>query len=122
MGRKKGPSAHTREQSDVSTSVSIDLKREIFSYWVERMAKKRAVMDKKREARIGWAIATYGLEACREAIDGCLSSPWHMGKNPSNKRYDDISLIFRDAEHVEMFLDHYSSKNAKSAKEKWVNG
>lgn len=122
MGRKRGPSAHTREQSELSTSISIDLKREIFSYWVEKMGKKRAVMDKKREARIGWAISTYGMEACREAIDGCSSSPWHMGKNPGNKRYDDISLIFRDAEHVEMFLEHAANGAKKSVKERWVNG
>ena len=122
MGRKRGPSAHTREQADISTSISIDLKREIFSYWVEKMGKKRAVMDKKREARIGWAIATYGMEACREAIDGCSSSPWHMGKNPANKRYDDISLIFRDAEHVEMFLEHAANGVKKSVKERWANG
>ena len=28
-----------------------------------------------------------------------------MGRNKSNKRYDSVELIFRDAEHIEKFMD-----------------
>lgn len=102
--------------------MTAEQKKAIFEYWKESMGKTRPIMDKKRESRIDWAIANYGIDQCRKAIDGCTMSSWHMGKNPSNKRYDDISLIFQDAKHVEMFLEHYDNGAKKSAKDKWING
>lgn len=101
--------------------MTIGQKREIFEYWKDAMGKTRPVMDTKREQRIGWAIANYGIDGCRKAIDGCTMSSWHMGKNPGKKRYDDISLIFQDAKHVEMFLDHYSGGKKKSARDSWIH-
>ncbi len=122
MGRKKGSvSSHTAEQSKSSSSVSLDLKREIFQYWKDAMGKSRPILDAKREQRIGWAISNYGLEACRQAIDGCVLSDWHMGKNPSNKTYNDISLIFQDAKHVEMFLEYHDAGKKKSSRDAWIN-
>lgn len=101
--------------------MTIEQKRAIFEYWKESMGKTRPIMDTKREQRIGWAIANYGIDGCRKAIDGCTMSSWHMGKNPSKKRYDDISLIFQDAKHVEMFLDHYDGGKKKSARDSWIH-
>jgi len=114
-------SSHTKEQLDASSSVTADIKIEIFEYWKLRMNKTRPIMDAKRENRIGWAIANYGVEACREAIEGCLASDWHMGKNPSKKFYNDISLIFQDSKHVEMFIEYNEANTKKSARDSWVN-
>jgi len=122
MGRRKGSvSVQTGEQLTASSTVAASLKIEIFEYWKVAMGKSRPIMDKKRESRIGWAIANYGLESCRQAIDGCTMSPWHMGGNPNNKRYDDVSLIFQDAKHVEMFLEHYDAGKKKSARDSWIH-
>lgn len=118
--RKRGPSAHTREQREQSATVSKAAKQEIFDYWKTVMNKKSPVLDSKRDGRIGWAIKNYGMELCRNAIDGCAGSDWHMGKNPNNKAYNDIALIFRDAEKVEMFLERYEKMNKKDAKSSWI--
>lgn len=40
-----------------------------------------------------------------EAIDGNHRSPWHTGQNPDGKRYHSLGLIFRDADHVQQFID-----------------
>lgn len=122
MGRKRGPSEHGRQQREDAAGVSMDAKREIFDYWKTKMQKNRALLDANRQSRIGWAIKNYGMEACRQAIDGCLMSDWHMGKNPNNKAYNDISLIFRNSEKMEMFLDRFDAATKKSAKEQWISG
>ena len=33
-------------------------------------------------------------------------TPYNMGKNDSGQVYDDISLIFRDADHIERFMNN----------------
>jgi hypothetical protein len=43
-----------------------------------------------------------------------------MGKNKSKTAYNDISLIFRDADHVEKFLD-MNDNPTTSAKSNWIN-
>jgi hypothetical protein len=45
-----------------------------------------------------------------KAIDGCAASDWHMGRNPGNKRYDDLELIFRNQKQVDMFLTRVENK------------
>lgn len=83
--------------------------KEIFDYWVEVVKNSgrgpRPALDKKRARAIEIALELHGPEVCRDAIDGVTLSPWHMGENPNNKRYDDISLILRDAEHIERFAE-----------------
>jgi len=117
---RRGPNMHTRQQRAQSSTIPSEQIGEIFGYWKEIMKKRNPILDKKRSSRIGWAIANYGMEACRQAIDGCALSPWHMGQNPSNKAYNDISLIFRDAEKTEGFIERYE-KSKKNARSEWIN-
>jgi hypothetical protein len=119
--KKRGPNVHTRMQREDASSISPEAKKIVFDYWRERHSKRVAVMDVKREAPIGWAIKHYGIQKCKDAIDGCLISEWHMGKNPDNKVYNDISLIFRDAGHVEMFLDKFEKSTGKTARQEWID-
>lgn len=106
MKRKEKKERHS------STKALVDA---VFSHWLERMDKHptRTKLDKKRQSRIEWALEQYGKEACCLAIDGCALSDWHMGRDSRNggKSFNDLTLIFRDAEHVERFLD-FSTKPA----------
>jgi hypothetical protein len=56
---------------------------------------------------VKWALKNYGLERCIAAIDGYATSDFHMGRDPKSggKKWDDLTLIFRDAEHAEKFMD-----------------
>jgi uncharacterized protein YdaU (DUF1376 family) len=79
---------------------------DVFDYWKTVMGKTgQTVLDGKRKARIVWAIGQYGVETAKRAIDGCKASAWHMGENDKGQRYDDLTLIFRDASKVENFLE-----------------
>jgi hypothetical protein len=79
---------------------------ELFEHWRRVMSHPKARLDRKRLARCEWALKHYGLETAKLAIEGCARSDWHMGRDPrsSGRRFDDLGLIFRDAEHVERFL------------------
>lgn len=78
---------------------------EVFEYWKERMGHERARMDAARlkviRARLadGYEVADLCL-----AIDGCAASAFHMGENDRGQRYDSITLILRDADHVDKFV------------------
>lgn len=89
---------------------------DVFNFWVEMLRSgdgrrgPKPVLSPKRERKIRQALTWYGVEACRQAIQGCSMSEFHMGKNPSGRRYDDIELILRDPEHVERFIDIFHEK------------
>jgi len=118
--KKRGPNAQSRSQREASSTVAKESKDEVFEYWRQRHNKRVAIMDPKRDARIGWAIKNYGVKKCKDAIDGCLVSDWHMGKNPNGKKYNDINNIFCDAQHVEMFLDKLEKASGKTARQEWI--
>ena len=89
--------------------VPASLIQEIFDLWVSihrNSGRGRSpVLSEKRSRLIAKGVVSHGAAACREAIQGCALSDWHMGKNPSGKKYDDIELILRDAQKIEKFSD-----------------
>ena len=54
------------------------------------------------------------------AIDGCHVSDFHKGKNDRYTKYQSLELIFRDASHVNNFMDladaHEKEKKIKARK------
>lgn len=78
---------------------------QLFEYWQCAMNHPRAKLDKKRKRTLEQALKLgYSVSELQKAIDGCKNTPFHMGKNDNNQVYDDISLIFRDAEHIDRFI------------------
>jgi len=78
---------------------------EIFSYWQTKMRHPQAKLDAKREKSIKARLKDgYTVGEICEAIDGCLLSDYHMGKNESRTIYDDIELICRDGPKVDRFI------------------
>jgi hypothetical protein len=116
----RGPNAHNMSKIEMGKKVAFPLVLEVFEYWKQTMGKKRAQLDIKRERDLRWAIAAYSVEGCKDAINGCALSDFHMGKNKQKTAYNDISVIFRDAAHVEKFLDLYDTGNT-SAKSNWAS-
>lgn len=86
---------------------AVDAVQEVFAHWVSvcRSHGRRPVLDDKRRRVIAKAVASHGVDTCKAAIDGCKASAWHQGANPRAKTYDEITLILRDAEHIEGFAD-----------------
>ena len=75
----------------------------------------------KHDKRRSIALRNYGMEKCKKAIKVALSS-WHTGNNPQNKTYNELSLIFRNSDKVEMFIDIYETEStAQEELDKWIN-
>ena len=80
---------------------------DVFYHWKKVMNKNSAThFDDKRKRAVKWALKTYGFEGCCAAIDGYANSDWHMGRDPQTggKQFNNLTLIFRDAEHAEKFM------------------
>ncbi len=87
----------------------------IFNYWQEAMNHPRAKLDKKRERIIQNALQLgYSIVDLKLAIDGCAKTPFNMGENDRRQVFDDISLIFRDAEHIERFINNATNPSNKT--------
>ncbi|MFT4059802.1 MAG: hypothetical protein QM652_09655 [Legionella sp.] len=88
-----------------STPSSNDVGTQLFEYWQKTMSHPRAKLDKKRQRTIDLALKLgYIVPELQKAIDGCKNTSFHMGQNDRNQVYDDITLILRDAEHIERFI------------------
>jgi hypothetical protein len=77
----------------------------VFSHWQIIMDHKRAKMDVVRARVIRERMRDgYTVEDLCLAIDGCAASAFHMGENRDRTVYDSITLILRDADHVDKFI------------------
>ena len=95
----------------------------LFDFWKETFHKRSTtVLDDARRKTIATAIKADGEETCRQAIIGCSLSDWHNGRNPGNKKYHDLTLIFRNADKVEMFVDIYEQEHqGQKEMDEWLN-
>lgn len=95
------------------SSESIQL---VFDYWIARHYTRgpRPQLSSLRRRRIHDAIRDYGADTCFRAIDGCVKSAWHMGDNPQGQKYNDISLILRNAQKIEHFAALAENDDAAS--------
>lgn len=78
----------------------------VFGEWIRWCKSGRGPKPALTEDRIviiGAAIAEYGVKTCIDAVIGCSYSDWHMGQNPQGKKYNDVELIFRNAQNIERF-------------------
>ena len=105
-------------QGDKASKIHPDIIQEIWDYWVEAMQSKKAILDTDRVVSIGWAVHDYGVDACKQAIDACANSPFHMGSNKQQVKYNGIGLIFRNAEKIEYFLQR---SNKRDAGQEWID-
>ena len=95
---------------------------ELFEFWKETFNKRAStLLDDARRKKISVALRNYSMDTCKAAIIGCSLSSWHSGQNPNNKKYHDLSLIFRNAEKVEYFLDiHEKETKGEQEMEEWL--
>jgi len=64
----------------------------------------RAVFDDERKQAVRRQLKHFSIADCLLAVDGCAMDPFSMGENDRHRPYNDLALIFRDAEHVEKFI------------------
>ena len=84
--------------------------QQVWNFYLDTLrakSKNRTLLSDKRRKKIEKAIKLYGVEACQNAIRGCAASDWHMGRNGTGTKYDDIELILRDEQKIEAFIARY---------------
>lgn len=82
---------------------------EVFDYWVtvhKSESKRKPLLDPRRRRLLAVSIYDYGVDGCKEAIDGCANSHFHMGQNKRGKIYNSLELIFRSPGHIERFIGY----------------
>jgi hypothetical protein len=78
----------------------------VFAAWRQATGKTaRTRLDPKRRRTIANAAKTYPEQDLIDAVRGWRHSPHHRGENPQRMVYNDITLLLRDAEHIERFRD-----------------
>lgn len=104
--KKEKDMSKIAEDSDLLTSqVS-----EIFSHWQTVLDRQKSKLDPKREKCIRARLKEgFTITELKTAINGCRASKFHMGDNDSRKAYTEITLIFRDAPHVEEFTTYLTA-------------
>ncbi len=105
------PATGVRESLFALTTIEIrpvtkaERVRQVFDAWVHFLDKPRSQLDTKRRALIEARLDDgYSVSALVKAMEGCAASTYHMGKNDLGRRYDKLTLILRDAEHIEQFI------------------
>lgn len=97
------PSRVKREASsprEVNSAVS-----EVFAHWQQATNKPRAKLDSKRRTVIARALGSWSQSEISRCIDGYAKSPFHRGENERGCEYLELTLMLRDAEHVEKGLE-----------------
>lgn len=115
-GNKKDIRKISNETSPVSSSENLDgavtqskcgvssQVQEIFQYWQQVMEHPHSHLDDKRKRVIQAALKNYSIADLKKAIEGCSKTPFNMGDNDQNQRHDELTLILRDAAHIERFI------------------
>lgn len=85
----------------------------VFEYWQKTMATPNAQLDESRWKIIKAALKLYEPRQLCDAILGCSKSDFHMARGEflGRQKYNGVGLIFRDADHIDKFVE-LASKQA----------
>lgn len=108
---EKSREEQSREETNSNASLrSAADRREIFEAWIEATDSSASStgrrLDAKRRAVIDRALRSFPADELIDAVRGWHHSPHHCGENDRGTVYNDLSLILRDAEHIERFRDY----------------
>ena len=87
----------------------------VFRHWQAEHNHPTAKLDQKRRKRINARLEEgFSPDELCKAISGAKYDAWIMGKNPSNRKYDGIETLLRDAAQVERLRDLVNNDHAKA--------
>lgn len=114
---KEVPSRRTEEEETTGVAPESQEVTEVWESWLASTGRdaSRTKLDSKRRARILWALKHYPKDDVLDAVRGWENSRFHRGENERKRQYNDVTLLFRDASHLEMFRDLARSKTESGA-------
>jgi hypothetical protein len=88
------------------TQEMLDSWKRIFAHWQTATDHPKARPTKDRQSKV-YARLREGFSErdIIRAIDGCASSPFHMGENDGGVAHNDLSLVCRSGSKLEGFID-----------------
>lgn len=87
----------------------------VFKAWQEATGHHRAILDPKRRRAIDKAMKLgYPVGDLVAAVHGVMLFPHNRGET-NGTRYDDLTLVLRDSEHIERFRDRYLGAEPRAA-------
>lgn len=109
------------KKKDLSSDVPADV-AEVFSVWLEATGKdqERTKLDKKRRARIEWALKSYPKADVLDAVVGWRNSPFHSGRNDRGATWNELTLLLRDSTQLERFRDLARNAPLTGAPDAWT--
>jgi hypothetical protein len=91
---------------------NLSMVQAVFAHWQRRMTKPRARLTVGRATAIkARAREGYTEQQMKRAIDACAASEFHMGENDRKVPYNDLTLILRNGEKLEHFLELSTTQN-----------
>jgi hypothetical protein len=112
QGERKGREGKGRERKGreilvESQNEKCDEIEAIFAFWKSVMNHPAAKLDKKRKELIKNALKMgYTYSQLCDAITGCSYTPHNIGQNDRNQRYDGLTIIFRNADQIDRFINN----------------
>jgi hypothetical protein len=80
--------------------------KKLFDFWREECRHPRSKWTADRFWTLAPLLAEYGMETCRQAIRGAAYDPaTRRRRNGTIERFDQFSLIFRNADKLESFVN-----------------
>ncbi len=78
----------------------------VFDHWVRVMGKDRSKLDESKAKKIRARLREgFSVDDLKTAIDGCRSSPHHMGQNDTGTPYNSVVSVFKDGTRVEEHVE-----------------
>lgn len=91
---------------------------QVFRFWQITLNHPKSAYESKRKALIKKSLKNYPKEDLMKAIHGCSVTPFNMGENDSGAVFDKLSLIFKDADQIDRFINN--SDNPPTGKNKTI--
>ena len=80
--------------------------RQVFEVWLKETGRtSQTQLDGNRRGVIERALAAYPTDDVLDALRGWKNDPFYCGENDRGRAYNDITLLLRDAAHIEQFRD-----------------
>ena len=101
--------SHPADKATPKSKYSDEVTR-IFEHWKTTMGHEKAKLDDDRKKNIIKALNNGFSEAdiCM-AITGCSKTPHNMGDNDRGQRYNGLSVILKNADQTQRFINNYEN-------------
>ena len=101
--------SHPADKATPKSKYSDEVTR-IFEHWKVIMGHEKAKLDDDRKKNIIKALKNGFSEAdiCM-AITGCSKTPHNMGDNDRGQRYNGLSVILKNADQTQRFINNYEN-------------